>query len=88
MRSIADIVFEDVLALALKLSPEDQKRLVDQLSGGEAAYSAATEEEIPPAGTLARLAWASRQVGFRSEQTDTSERSRQLLNEEFPKYTL
>ncbi len=44
------------------------------------------EGDVPPLGTLARLAYEARKVGFMSGETDMSERSREILEQEFFEY--
>lgn len=46
------------------------------------------DSDVPPLGTLARLAYEARKVGFESGETDTSERSREILEKEFADYLL
>ena len=42
--------------------------------------------DSPPAGTLARLALKAEKLGFRSGISDTAERSREILENEFGDY--
>lgn len=51
-------------------------------------YPVPIVEETPPLGTLARLAYEARKVGFESGETDTSERSWEILEKEFADYLL
>ena len=44
--------------------------------------------DMPELGTLAALAWAARKYPISSDETDISERSREILNNEFPDYLL
>ncbi len=46
------------------------------------------ETEVPPAGTLAALAKVAREVRFKTDQSDISERSREILNTEYAQYLL
>lgn len=57
-------------------------------SAPEATPDADTNRDVPPLGTLARLAYEADQWGFRSELTDSVERSREILETEFADYLL
>lgn len=45
-------------------------------------------EDVPPLGTLARLAYEARKVSFHSGRHDKTARSREILEKEFADYLL
>ena len=49
---------------------------------------APSQIDTPPIGTLARLAYEAGKLGFHSGQTDTAERSREILQDEFADYLI
>lgn len=46
------------------------------------------DAEIPPPGTLARLAYEAEKLDFHSGHRDIAERSREILDDEFADYLL
>lgn len=54
----------------------------------EAAPDTDADRDVPPLGTLARLAYEFDKIGFASGLTDSVERSREILETEFAEYLI
>ena len=77
----------DALATQLEALARQENRSIDDLAAEilEQHLTEAAGDEPPP-GTLAALIEAAKKADIRSGYTDTAERSREILNTEYPKY--
>jgi hypothetical protein len=89
----ATMDIRDDLAKRLHELAQQQNRSVDEvleelLSPYQSQSLSAENSDIPPQGTAARMIYEAQRAGFRSGQTDTAERSREILHNEFAKHLL
>lgn len=60
----------------------------DDVTDMSTTSDANADSDVPPLGTLARLAYEADQWGFASGLTDSVERSREILETEFADYLM
>lgn len=90
---IPDELAEEIINLAQREATsvtDVLTRMVRQYTPPEPVNDAqveASESEVPPLGTGARLAYEADQWGFASGLTDSVERSREILETEFAQVT-
>ncbi len=86
---MADITITGKVAERLQQLAQDSHRSVEEIL--EAALNNLTQQEegqLPPAGSLARMAWTARQHPIEVEQTDIADRSRDILRDEYAAHLL
>jgi hypothetical protein len=89
---MAEMVIPEHLAQQLRAIAERENRPVEEVLAealrqyASPSDEASPDEIAPPPGTLARFAYEARKAGFRSGVSDTSERSREILETEFGDY--
>jgi hypothetical protein len=71
----------DTLASQLEARARQENRSIDDV-----AAEILEQHLQPPPGTLAALIKAADEADLRSSYTDTAERSREILDREYPKY--
>ncbi len=84
---MADILRDD-LVQKLQRFAEQEQRPVNEVFEEMLVKFALIEDDTeiegePPLGTLARLAYEAQKANFRSGITDTSQKSREILETEF-----
>ena len=82
--TMVTIHIPDTLATQLEALARQENRSIDDVAAEILEQHLADDE--PPPGTLAALIKAADEANLRSGYTDTSERSREILNTEYPKY--
>ncbi len=72
----------------LDIAQREQRSVEDVLDSLLANYPSESEAQETPKGTFAALNWAAEQagIGLDAEPTDTSERSREILETEYADY--
>ncbi len=77
LRRIADIEHRPIEAVLESLIEQYPVPMVEDTSPD------AEGDDVPPLGTLARLAYEARKVGFMSGDPDVVDKSREILQTEF-----
>lgn len=86
-QAMVTIQISESLAQQLEAIARQENRSVDDVAAEilEHHLSDVTTDAAPP-GTLAALIQAAKAADLHSGYTDTAERSREILNAEYPKY--
>jgi hypothetical protein len=80
------IQISESLAQQPEAIARQENRSVDDVAADILEHHLSDVTTDEPPGTLAALIQAAKEAGLHSGYTDTAERSREILNQEYPKY--
>lgn len=86
---MADITITGKVAERLQqLAHDSQRSIEDILEAALDNLSQQEENKMPPAGTLARMAWIARHHPIEVDSVDIADRSRDILRDEYAAHLL